>query len=256
MIERVPPPTRDQFMRRYVRPRVPVVITGAMADWPARTLWSAEHLKRVFGERRVPVARTADRRLLHDPKTGIPYDEMRFGEYLDRLTTLGAAGWYMMFLVHESLPELAHDVRRPAFRPDAPWSIHKFWLSPADTRSPLHQDLPENLFAQVVGRKKVTLYSPVETRKLYRHPLYSKLPPVSRVDPEAPDHHRFPRFRDAHATTLVLEPGEMLYIPRLWWHQMRSLDFSVSVNDWWAVGAVNWVVQAALLYQKVRALRY
>ena len=57
-------------------------------------------------------------------------------------------------------------------------------------------------------------------------------------------HHRrrqltnqFPRFAEAcengRYMEAVLQPGECLYIPRGWWHYVRSLDVSASVSFWW-----------------------
>lgn len=249
-IERIDAPARGEFEQRWVRPAIPVVIRGAMEDWPARALWSVDYFTRRFGEQPVPVARTAERRVVHGPRTGFVFSEQRLADYLAR------PEGYVMFLLHQYVRELAEDVRTPSFCPETRWAIRKLWLSPADTRSPLHQDLPDNLYAQVIGRKKVTLISPAETRHLYRQPIYSKEPQVSRVDAEAPDYDAYPKFRRARPLTLVLEPGELLYLPRRWWHQMRSIDFSASLNYWWATGATYWLVRAALAYQKVRALRY
>ena len=59
---------------------------------------------------------------------------------------------------------------------------------------------------------------------------------MSLVDFDAPDFVRFPRFRDALATaqTAVLEPGDAIYIPGMWWHHVRSeAPFNVLVNYWW-----------------------
>ena len=91
---------------------------------------------------------------------------------------------------------------------------------------------------------------------MYRHAPWSRLPQVSRADAEAPDDDRFPRLRAARRFTAVVEPGEVLYIPPLWWHQLRSLSFSISVNTWWATGWSYGLVRAALAYQRLRALRY
>ena len=34
------------------------------------------------------------------------------------------------------------------------------------------------------------------------------------------------------AMTVVLEPGDLLYIPPKWWHALRSEDPSISVSMW------------------------
>jgi ribosomal protein L16 Arg81 hydroxylase len=249
-IERIAAPSAAEFERHWRRPRRPVVIAGAIEDWPARRAWSAESLARRFGERRILVGRTRAQLIAHDPAGGIDYDRVRLDEFLR------APRGYAVFALEEWLPELAGDLGRPAFRPEAPWEMRKLWLGPAGVGSPLHQDLTENLYAQIAGRKQVTLFHPRDGRHLYRHPLLSRLPNFSRVDIEAPDPIRFPRFPKARPLRVVLEPGDLLYLPRRWWHQMRCLDFSISVSDWWATGASLWVVYAGLLYKKLRALRY
>lgn len=61
--------------------------------------------------------------------------------------------------------------------------------------------------------------------------------PVSLVDATVPDLARFPRFAVAMevAQTAELMPGDAIYIPYMWWHQVVSLDsFSVLANYWWS----------------------
>ena len=44
---------------------------------------------------------------------------------------------------------------------------------------------------------------------------------------------KYPLFSNAVYYETVLEPGECLFIPRLWWHYVRSLSVSFSVSFWW-----------------------
>ncbi len=260
MIDRIAEPSPAEFRERYVKPGRPVVITGATESWPARQKWSLEYFRTQLDERRLPVARVVDRQVeLGD--AGFAFDEgAGFGSFLDRLREGERRGvpsdGYLTVNPAEHLPELLNDLPVPGFRPQAPWSLRGFWLSGRDVRTPLHMDLPDNLFAQIVGRKQVTLFAPRNELWMYRSPPWSSRPQISRVDAEHPDYERFPRFRNARPIRLVLDPGEVLYLPRYWWHQMRSLDTSVSANEWWATGLPYLVVRLGLLFRHVRQLRY
>jgi lysine-specific demethylase 8 len=260
-----PPPIADEVPRigvpssevfaDYVRRGRPVIVTGATDDWPARR-WSAEYFKRTYGDRLLPVAPIRDGNVVYGADFGVRYEQIRFGEWLDGLLSGSPPPYYMMFHVAELLPELADDLRIPSFCPPAPWWQVRFWMSPANTGSPMHQDLPDNLFTQLIGRKRVILVPPRDSWRMYRQPLTSHLPQYSRVDAENPDLVRFPRFARARTITVDLMPGDLLYLPRFWWHQVRSRDFSVSVNQWWATGWRYAVVRGAVAYQRLRKIRW
>jgi hypothetical protein len=107
----------------------------------------------------------------------------------------------------------------------------RFWLGPAGTVTPLHCDYDDNIFAQVWGRKRITLVPPHHEEYLY----VREANPVlfgSPFDPESPDFERFPLARQALPVECIVEPGELLYVPAGWYHQVRSLSFSLSVNRW------------------------
>ncbi len=253
-IPRIPPPSATVFAD-YVRRGRPVVITGAMDDWPARR-WSADYFRRTYGDRVLPVAPIRDGKVVYGADFGVRYEQIRFGEWVDGLEAGSPPPYYAAFHIAEVLPDLANDLRIPSFCPPAPWWQVRFWMSPADTGSPMHQDLPDNLFSQLIGRKRVILVPPRDSWRMYRQPLTSHLPQYSRVDAEHPDLARFSRFARARQMVVELEPGDLLYLPRLWWHQARSLDFSVSVNQWWATGWRYAVVRTAVAYQRMRRIRW
>lgn len=44
----------------------------------------------------------------------------------------------------------------------------------------------------------------------------------TQVDFDNPDFDKFPHFRDIRGLEAVVEPGEVLYIPKYWWHYIES----------------------------------
>ena len=108
-------------------------------------------------------------------------------------------------------------------------------MGPAGTKSPLHNDPYSNIFAQIVGYKYFRLYSPCMTPSLYPRGIEGgiQMGNTSEVDVEKPDLKRFPKFKEAEFVEGVLGPGECLYIPRGWWHFVRSETVSIGVSFWW-----------------------
>lgn len=103
---------------------------------------------------------------------------------------------------------------------------------------PAHYDLPDNLACVAAGRRRFTLFPPEQLKNLYIGPL--DFTPagqsVSLVDPRQPDLARFPRYAEAlqHAQSALLEPGDALFIPSMWWHQVEGLaPFNILINYWW-----------------------
>lgn len=113
----------------------------------------------------------------------------------------------------------------------------RVWISNRSLIAP-HFDNNHNIACVVSGRRRFTVFPPEQVSNLYLGPLL-KTPggtPISTVDLRDPDYKRFPRFRQAleSAQEAVLEPGDAIYIPILWWHGVESLEpLNILVNYWW-----------------------
>ena len=106
------------------------------------------------------------------------------------------------------------------------------------TRIAPHNDLPNNLAVCAVGHRRFTLFPPEEFANLYLGPLENTPAgrPVSMVDLANPDFGRFPNFRHALKAAQVaeLDPGDAIFIPSMWYHNVEGLEsFNVLVNYWW-----------------------
>ncbi len=107
----------------------------------------------------------------------------------------------------------------------------RFWLGPAGTVTPLHCDYDDNLFAQIWGSKRIFLAPPHHDQFLYPSEANAILW-GSPFDPEAPDYEQFPLARQATMIEVIVQPGDLLYVPAGWYHQVRALTFSLSSNRW------------------------
>ena len=118
----------------------------------------------------------------------------------------------------------------------------------------MHRDVAHNVFIQLVGRKRFFLYPSAASPWLYSHPFRSGVPNYSPTDPERPDYDAFPLSRAVRPIEVVLGPGDAIYLPSRWWHLVRSLEVSLSVNFWWADGAIALAVRCAEFVKRVRGL--
>jgi hypothetical protein len=227
-IPRVRGLSSQDFLETYYAPGRPVVIERAIDHWPALIRWTPDYLRRKLGK--APVEYQAGRAAnpnfeldAYSHKQKLP-----FGAYLDLI----AAGGNDAYVTannsaanRAALKPLERDLGHlDAWLTRAPGMM---WIGPAGTFTPLHFDLTNNLIAQITGRKQVILLPPSESARLHhgRH-VFS---PVHDLEDEA-QLARYPSAREARRFVVELGPGDILYSPIGWWHQVRSLEFSVTLT--------------------------
>jgi hypothetical protein len=203
---------------------LPFLMRGLVQRWPLSAV-GPEILREQFSH--VPVrARVGDY-----INTAFAADramqDMSMGQYLE----LVAEGKYALppYLGNLELRELNRLCHWPTYFDKM--GPPRFWVGPAGTVTPLHCDYDDNIFAQVWGRKRIILSPPHHDEFLYPSEANAILF-GSPFDPEAPDFERFPLARQASMIECLVEPGDMLYVPAGWYHQVRALTFSLSSNRW------------------------
>lgn len=249
---------RDTYMLSSPSP-TPVIITNAMTSWPALQLWQdISYIKDKAAGRLVPVEIYSEK----DSTQTYLSDSweqrvMSLGEFIethiepddtgaDKRKERGYLAQYQLF---DQIPCLREDIQVPSYcnalTPEdilcphsefagdtrtAEDALISAWFGPAGTVSPLHNDPYHNLLAQVVGRKYLRLYDMKFTGNLYPRDGFQCN--NSNVDIDDVNHEKYPLFSTTPSFQCILESGEMLYIPRHFWHYVRSLDVSFSVSFW------------------------
>ena len=113
----------------------------------------------------------------------------------------------------------------------------RIWMGNTIT-VPAHVDDADNIACVVSGKRRFTLFPPEQVPNMYIGPLEFNPAgaPISMVPSNNHDFERYPKYREALAAAQVadLEPGDVLFIPSVWWHQVESSGpVNILVNYWW-----------------------
>ena len=253
-VARIDAPSPEVFEAEYVRRSRPVILRGAIDDWPATERWSLDRLAREHGDLRVLAARLDRGAVVMDARRGLEHAPVTLGAFLEALRG-GARDRYVSTPLAELPPTLARDAPLPPYCDGASWHDGNLWIGADGTTSGLHFDVADNFHAVVSGRKRFVLAPPRQSASLYPNGPLHGVPNGARVDLERPDFERFPRMRDASPVVAELGPGDLLYIPSMWWHQAHSDDVSISINLWWAKGPFVAILRAAEAFMRLRDLK-
>lgn len=224
--------SREEFLERYVRGCRPLVLTDLAREWPAMKSWSFEEMARRYGHMTVQVQGGRNTDPDFEINKGRHRHDTNFGDFLRRVGASGPSNDEYLTANNELL-------RRPDFAglladigpmtelmdQAALRSSASLWIGPAGTRTPLHHDTLMLMHTQVVGRKRWRFVSPLSGPR-----LYNDFEVYSPVDFEEFDAQRFPDAAQLKVLDVVVEPGETMFLPLAWWHQVTSLDRCISVS--------------------------
>jgi hypothetical protein len=237
--------SRDEFLERFYAAGRPAVLKGEVTGWPALDLWTPEYLKSKVGSAVIEFQGERSGDLDYEVRKFAHKREAPFEQFIDMITQPGAGNDAYMTAANSSQNQLAlAPLRRDLGVIDkyldgqAQNSDGMMWIGPAGTFTPLHHDLTNNLIVQLVGRKQVIIAPPSDASRLYNgvH-VFSD---VRDLQEFGADFDRFPKLANARFYEVILAPGDALFLPIGWWHQVRALDFSVTTtytnflwrNDW------------------------
>jgi len=243
--------TVEQFENEIVPQNTPALLKSLVGDWLAVKAGAesprafADYITAHDSEKVVPA-------LVGNPEINGRFfysNDLKGSNFIRKPVTLSVAVEHLLNSINQPNPHAiavqAIPVRDvlPRFDDENPQPLldksiaPTMWMGNQAMVAP-HYDVFDNLAAVVAGHRKFTLFPPEQINNLYPGPLLSAPAgvPISMVDIREPDLVQFPNFPLALevAQEAVLEPGDAIYIPALWWHAVESLDkVNVLVNYWW-----------------------
>ncbi|MCA9648579.1 MAG: cupin-like domain-containing protein, partial [Myxococcales bacterium] len=241
-LERAPAPDAATFFARYWQTSTPALFPDVVPRWRAQ--WTPQSLRERFGEVRIEACTGRE----GDPRPDAHWEqhrvELSLAQFVDRMLAVERGNDLYLIANNRNTarPELRalwDDVVLPPGwfdEPRLPFGS-ALWLGPAGTITPLHHDTSNILFCQIHGRKRIVLAPP------WSEPLLDTADGVyNRRDlaelAEAGIEH----------VELTVRAGESLFIPAGWWHDVRSLDASVSlaINAFARPNAFGWYAPGSL----------
>lgn len=222
-------PAREDFGR------MPFVSREAAASWPATRLWTADYLARSVADEDVRV------QLSKDGAFGVRSGPIKLaGSALasvlrQRSPYIDGKRWYLQ---QTSISEgpfagLRGDIPMIEAIDPAMLISQNLWVGPAGNATVLHFDISNNLFVQIAGQKRFSLFEPSATPRLAFGRPNTKAAHFSMFDVRAPDYDRFPAASGVRRYVCVLSAGDILYFPAFWPHFVETIQDSVSLNTWW-----------------------
>lgn len=206
----------------------PLIVKGVLPKWPAFEKWSMDYFKTKFAELKVTPS-------VDLPETGAPFEnvwrdyhkEMTVAEFVDFMP-MADKPCYIHRQHISKFSDLGQEVGfSEIFQPPLQQGDSFMWIGSGGTRTGLHFDFQDTMLCQFYGKKHLCLLPPRQSSLLY--PYHDSIT-KSRVTPEDPDLLKYPKFANATVYEGTIGPGDMIYMPKHWWHSVVSLEPSISLS--------------------------
>ncbi len=229
MVERVSNLSAEEFHSNYFRASRPVIFAGQATEWPCVKNWDLDTFSLGHGDKDVLLVNAQG---LTSRQDNSHFEFLTLRELINNIKAGGTK--YLRFSPFlENNPELVQDLNLSWLEkmkgPKTFASTYYMFLGGKNNKTLLHTDQPCNLYVQVYGEKKWTLFSAKDSSLLYpqiSNTAYIKSP----VDVDSPDLQKYPLFQYATAYEAVLKPGDILYVPPHTWHFVENLEDTIAVG--------------------------
>jgi Cupin-like domain len=223
--------SRLELLRDYYSTNQAVIISGMMDDWPAMRKWNLDYFARTFGERQLDlrVARPANTNhdeIQHQPFVG----KIRFGDFVEQTCTDGETTYLDLTAHHASANRKALGALWDDFLPipeylatDRPDGI--LWMAPRGISTPFQHNLTNTLVAQAHGCTRVKITPTWDMPLMYNNFCW-----FSDVDGRVVPAETRPPGNMPQIHELILNPGEVLFLPVGWLLHVEAIDFAVTVT--------------------------
>lgn len=241
-ITRITNPSKQEFSQLW-KQGIPFIIDGVASNWKACKNWSNDYLVSICGNNQVPVERYPENYFegYNYAKLENIHTTMTFAEYVG-IVQDKKKDEHLYYLaqidMRKYFPQLMEDIIFLDFFKKEPRDINLFFgFKNKDyaSTSKLHFDDIHNIFVQIRGKKRFLLFPHINYLSFYP-PIedFNYSSTCSKVNPDEPDLKLFPKFPIHLKIEVIVNPGEILYIPPFWWHHVTTLNENISLAFWYS----------------------
>ncbi|TMW68560.1 hypothetical protein Poli38472_006028 [Pythium oligandrum] len=245
----------EAFCTQYMAQNRPVRLVNVVKKWfPQACAWRVTqdtgemainygYLRANYGDQEVPVVDGESTEYGCQAQS-----TMRFADYLDLMQQKRAGkqylkDWHFVHAVHPSPPLYTTPVYFQDDwlnwwwdRKDESSDDYRFvYIGPAGSWTPLHHDVFRSYSwsVNVCGQKEWIFFHPDEESKLKDKFGRTVLPDITSKDY---DKDLYPRAHEATPLYVVQDSGEAIFVPSGWYHQVRNVRDTISINHNWFNG--------------------
>ncbi len=229
--------SREEFFGKFVRQRRPLVIRNLMDSWKALA-WTRNYFYSEAPNVNLVIKKGNISRGNRETISLGQYIKLldKYESSLKRGENPEEPPYLHDVPIFHILPKLRADIEPFPLQIFPRWywenwqNYVQFFMGGTGSLTPLHFDTlyTNNLFFQVVGRKKFFLIPAEQKRNCYVEGWR-----WAKFNPSKPDFEAYPNAAETTPVELILEPGDVLFIPAGTLHQVHGLSFSISINiDW------------------------
>jgi len=227
-VPRVKNISKADFIEHYYKAQKPVLIENLTQDWPAYKKWTLDYIQERSGDQIVPLydnEPAKDKESVYAPKK-----EMKLYDYIEILKTEPTDLRIFFYEILKKMPELLKDFNYPDIGLKFFKKLPALFFGGGESKVFMHYDidLPDSMHFHFDGHKSVTLFSPEQTKYLYRVP-YS-IHNLESIDMDNPDFEKYPALQYAEGIQADMKHGDALYMPSGYWHYIKYLDGGFSMT--------------------------
>ncbi len=227
-VTRVENISRKDFVENFYKPQLPVLITGLTKEWPAYEKWKLDYVQQRAGDQIVPLYNNEPAR--DKQSVYAPVKEMRLYDYIEILKTRPTDLRIFFYNILKEMPGLLEDFQYPDLGLKFFKKLPALFFGGGKSKVFMHYDidLPDCMHFHFDGDKVVNLFSPAQTKYLYKVPF--SIHNIDAIDMDNPDFNKYPALQYAQGIRAEMKHGDALYMPSGYWHSIRYLNGGFSMT--------------------------